>query len=542
MYGILLAALLAGGAFILSQWKPDDAKAPPPAPPPPDAGGVDLGKAAGIVAGAAPVVAGAFEAIGGTAGLAAAAPVAGIAAAALAEGAGLAALGYTGALVGGDLDRALGGTGGGPTGTVARVGTATTFASGLALGGIGFIGFGLLGAGIYAIVSAIEDGKALAKGPDGAVSDYWEKWDAIESAAFVSFKLLNPLRLNGKEPMTDADIKLRSWAYADGYMREYNRLAFVQWQKRPWGFGQNYDSHMRYGWDRGHWAGNVDGAAPPQFRSQIHKVLMSLDEQYYRWYAAEDGSVELLAEDETIQRVTGQETVPVQWTERPLVRQGYLPNGYGHRLCQIQFHGDEFAARSLSNGDYDAGRVRKFAVNLSNITLIQVANGAKDLWVTWRVFDNFYSFQGMPAPIWQTGANLNAVTAAVYYDINWADWSRGISGLEPWYVQSNDLDGSPLWEKVPISFETRLLFAPYVWKRRAFDFAQCDEMRNVGRIRCNVDQYVTWMNEPRGIGQTSASHFMAGYQSGFFSGNHAGEGHLEIDGTVYDTKGNTWAA
>lgn len=428
---IIVAALLAGVAYVVTKLSPAE-------PAPSSGGPVDpVGSAGDIedrIRQIAPEVPGALLAAGGTAstvigsgsiagagftsavgGSAAAGAIAVTGAALVA--AEMALLGHTGSNVGGDIDRALGGTGGGTTGTTARIVTASAFAS-APLGGAGTLGIGILGFGIYAIMSAIEDGKLLAKGQAGAEVEYWQKWHETESVAFHAFKSLNLVRTDGVTPLSDNEIVLRSWAFADGYMQEVNRLKYVQWYRRPWGFGQNFEGHMLWGWERGHWFGSVLGG--PERPNEGPELASTLDFD----------------------------------TQTP------------HQTYESVFNAPDVEANNIDE--------RYFIRN----DLVMPALP--------------------PDPS----------------DQDRARWLMGYGGV---------------------------LTPVYGWrKERLFWRGERDWMRNLGRVRANVDQYTAWMNEPRGLGQSSGSHFEWGKNAGYFSGEHAGEGRLHIDGVTYDSQGNQW--
>ncbi len=159
--------------------------------------------------------------------------------------------------VGEEIDVALGGDGDTGTGVVAQVGVGGALALAVILGPL-FVLFALGYAVnlviVYAVGSIISDTGRLAYGQKGARADFLKSWVAVHGKAY------DGLRQKG---LTDAQALRMSYPYADGYMRQMNRLAFKQWMKRGrglLGLGTTTNSyHAVYGRDRGYFVGDVAG-------------------------------------------------------------------------------------------------------------------------------------------------------------------------------------------------------------------------------------------------------------------------------------------
>jgi hypothetical protein len=204
---------------------------------------------------------------------------------------------YAGAYIGQESDKALGGTGGGVTGTVAQAGGAVALGAGAAAGAA--LGASALGLGaafatiaviaapiavvalavtvvVYAIGSAISDLNRLSYGQQGAIRDYDKQWQNVHDRMFAKLRA-NPA--NAK--MRDSEIDRMLVPIVDGFMRNLNDIAFTQWQKRGGVLiGQNLSpsEHARFGSERGYFVGN----GRPGYNTLIEAGLRirSIDESF----------------------------------------------------------------------------------------------------------------------------------------------------------------------------------------------------------------------------------------------------------------------
>lgn len=245
-----LIAVLGFAALKLRQKRavPAAAAPPPPAPPPPPEpqprrpeGPEDLAnkinQGLGLVDDFIPL-AGAFGVSAGTVGL----YTAGVAVAAAGT--------YAASRGGAELDKALGGTGGGLTGTVAQIGAGSIFAYAWLAGPLAGLWATMASAVFYGIVTIIDDTKRLAHGQAGATADMKNEWRRIHTEIHAKISEAHPDWKNDW-------VHRFSIPFADGYVQRWNRLLYTTWMRKPRGVGVDDRGHAIWGRDRAHFVGDV---------------------------------------------------------------------------------------------------------------------------------------------------------------------------------------------------------------------------------------------------------------------------------------------
>lgn len=200
--------------------------------------------------------------------------------------------GVVGAKAGFLLDKQLGGSAGSISSVVAQT-------TGAAIGGVvatiyttmapalivWVLPLAIVGLAVYGIVSAITDAERLRKGQAGAREAWETQRREIQNA--VHPKLLVKLGEAGAPGNIVEDIaKVMSGSHSLGYMLAANRLAFLQWMRRPWGIGQTALSHAVYGRDRGYFVGDISK------RDDLNKptsIELMVDE--YTFLSSVEGSI-----------------------------------------------------------------------------------------------------------------------------------------------------------------------------------------------------------------------------------------------------------
>jgi hypothetical protein len=175
----------------------------------------------------------------------------------LSPGYGVLATGY--AKLGEEIDKQLGGEGGGVTGTIAQGGLGAV--AWLAAGGlaplVGPLGvFAAIALFPYVVLAYIvgsiwTDSQRLSKGQAGARDEYFLQWWRLYDSTRVA------LEVAGLAPTEAPAVAM---PYAHGYCAQFNRLAYEQWMRKPWGLGQDRAGHAKWGRDRAYFYGETNAA------------------------------------------------------------------------------------------------------------------------------------------------------------------------------------------------------------------------------------------------------------------------------------------
>lgn len=159
-------------------------------------------------------------------------------------------LANVGFVVGGEIDKGLGGDGDNEGASfVAKLGTAAVLI-GSAAGSIVALPFAAIA---YGIASAIEDGQRYEWGKGGGADR--------ECLAFVEInrmKFLAMLQKNFPEAKFEM-LDLIAYKYARAYARECNLLSYKEWMARSKGVFVTWKYHALWGRDRGYFVGTVGG-------------------------------------------------------------------------------------------------------------------------------------------------------------------------------------------------------------------------------------------------------------------------------------------